>query len=262
MSRSPKRLVCLTTETVEIAYALGAGDRVVGVTGYATRPREARKKPHVGAFTSARIDDILALHPDLVLTFSDLQRDIVRELVGAGIQVLALNQRTLQQTLDAIILIGGAIGCPDEAAALVSSMEREIEAIRSSAALLPRRPRVLFEEWGDPLITSIGWVSEMIEIAGGDDVFAELRTKGRAADRIVTPDEARRRDPELILASWCGRKFRPEQVAGRPGWIAVTAVKNDRLVEVKAPDILSPGPSLVAGLRQIHRAIVETVQPG
>lgn len=255
----PQRLVCLTTETVEIAYALGAGDRVVGVTGYAVRPPEARRKPHVGAFTSARIDRILALQPDLVLTFSDLQRDIARDLIGAGVNMLALNQRTLEETFRSIHMVGGVLGQREEADALVASMRAEIDVVRQQAARLPRRPRVLFEEWYDPLIAGIAWVSELIEIAGGDDLFVELRDRPGAAGRVIDPDEARRRDPELLLASWCGRKFVPEQVRQRPGWHEVSAVRTGRLVEIKGSDILSPGPSLVRGLRQIHRAIAETV---
>ena len=255
----PQRIVCLTTETVEIAYALGAGDRVVGVTGYAIRPAEARRKPHVGAFTSVKLDQVLELEPDLVLTFSDLQRDIARDLIEAGVNVLACNQRTIAETYQSIRMIGGVLGLGDAAEALVETMQREIDDVRTQAARLPRRPRVLFEEWHDPLIGGIHWVSELIETAGGDDIFVELRDHPNATNRIIDIDEARRRDPELILASWCGRKFVPQKVRTRPGWNAVSAVRNNRLVEIKAPDILSPGPSLTNGLRQIHRAIRETV---
>jgi iron complex transport system substrate-binding protein len=261
MASYPQRVVCLTAETVEICYALGAGDRVVGVSGYAVRPPEARRKPKVSAFTSAKLDRILALEPDLVLTFSDLQRDIARDLVGAGLTVLALNQRTLAETWQAILLVGGILGLPGRAEQLVDELQRVFEEVRVQGASLPRQPRVLFEEWDDPLISGIAWVSEIIELAGGEDIFRELRDGHTASERIVAPAEAARRDPEVIIASWCGKKVVPERVRSRPGWAEVSAVREGRIYEVKAPDILQPGPSLIHGLRQIHEIIRSTVEP-
>jgi iron complex transport system substrate-binding protein len=260
MPAYPQRVVCLSAETVEICYALGAGDRVVGVSGYAVRPPEARKKPKVSAFTSAKLERILELEPDLVLTFSDLQKDIARDLVGAGLTVLALNQRTLAETWQATLLVGGVLGLPVRAQALVDELQAAVEEVAASAAGLPRRPRVLFEEWDDPLISGIAWVSEIIELAGGQDLFSELRAGKTAGERIVDPAEAARRDPEVIIASWCGKKVVPARIRSRPGWAEVSAVREGRIYEVKAPDILQPGPSLVQGLRQIHAIVGATAR--
>lgn len=254
-ARYPQRIVCLTAETTELAFALGAGDRVVGVSGYATRPPEARLKPRVSAFTTARIDRILELNPDLVLSFSDLQADIVRELVRAGVTVLSLNQRSLAETFAAVRMVGGVLGCADAAERLVAEMDAAVEEVRRSAASLPRRPRVFFEEWDQPLISGIRWVGEIIEIAGGRDIFPELRERQAAPDRIVDPEEVVRRDPEVIIASWCGKKVVKHRIRERPGWERVTAVAAGHIYEVKSADILQPGPSLMAGLRQIHEII-------
>lgn len=254
-SAYPQRIVCLTAETTEIAFALGAGDRVVGVSGYATRPSEARRKPRVSAFTTVRLDRILALQPDLVLSFSDLQADIVRDLVKAGITVLALNQRSLAETYAAVRLVGGVLGCTQAAERLVAEMEAAVEEVRRSAAALPRRPRVFFEEWDRPLISGIRWVAEIIEAAGGEDLFPEFRHRQAASERVVDPDEVVRRDPEVIIASWCGKKVVKERIRSRPGWDRVSAVAADRIYEVKSADILQPGPSLIHGLRQIHEII-------
>lgn len=253
--RHPQRIVCLTAETTEIAFALGAGDRVVGVSGYALRPPEARRKPRVSAFTSVNVEKVLALRPDLVLSFSDLQAEAVRQLVHAGLTVLSLNQRTLQEALAAIHLIGGVLGCADQAERLASEMEAEIAAVRRSAAQLPRRPRVYFEEWDDPLISGIGWVSEIIEAAGGQEVFPELRRCQSALGRVVDPAEVVRRNPEVILVSWCGKKFVPRRLRARPGWETIEAVARNHVCEIKAPDILQPGPSLLRGLRQVHQIL-------
>lgn len=251
----PGRVVCLTAETTEIAFALGCGDRVVGVSGYAVRPPEARKKPRVAAFQSAHIPRILALEPDLVLGFSDLQADIAAGLIRAGCNVLVTNQRTLAQTYDAIHLIGGALGAAGAAGALAERLEGDLRAIRASAEGLPRRPRVYFEEWDDPLISGIGWVSEIIELCGGEDVFRELRDGKRAGERTVSPGQVVERMPEIILASWCGKKANLGRIVGRPGWEVVPAVRSGDLYEVKAPDILQPGPSLIHGARQIAEII-------
>ncbi len=251
----PQRIVCLTAETAEIACRLGAGDRVVGVPGTARRPAAVREKAKVGGFTTFRLDRILELRPDLVLAFSDLQKDIVRDLVGAGVTVLCTNQRSFDDVLRAILLIGAALGCEPEARALVQDMRDEVTQVREYSSVWPDRPRVYFEEWPDPLITGIRWVSEVIEMAGGRDVFAELRGEGSAPGRTVPAEEVVRRDPEIILASWCGKPVDREAIARRPGWSAVTAVRRGQIHEIDGADILSPGPSLMVGLRRIHEIV-------
>jgi len=251
----PQRVVCLTAETTEIAYAVGAGDRVVGVPGTARRPEAAREKARVGGFTTFRVDKILELRPDLVLAFSDLQRDIARELIGAGVAVLCTNQRSFDDVLRAVLVIGGALGCEAEARALVQDIRDEVKQVREYSSVWPDRPRVYFEEWPDPLIAGIGWISELIEIAGGRDVFVELREQGSAAARKVDPAEVIARDPQIILASWCGKPVDVNAIASRPGWRAVTAVRAGQIHELDGSDVLSPGPSLLVGLRRIHEII-------
>jgi iron complex transport system substrate-binding protein len=253
----PRRIVCLTAETAEIAYLVGAGDRVVGVPGTARRPEAVRDKARVGGFTTFRVDRILALEPDLVLAFSDLQRDVVGELIGAGAAVLCTNQRSVDGILRAILLIGGALGCEAAARELVADMRDEIKQVREYSSVWPDRPRVYFEEWMDPLIAGIGWVSELIEIAGGRDVFAELRGRGQARDRVVSAEEVVRRDPEIILASWCGKPVDTAAIAARPGWSGVAAVRAGRIHELAGEDVLAPGPSVLQGLRRIHEIIQE-----
>jgi iron complex transport system substrate-binding protein len=253
----PRRVVCLTSETAEIAHLVGAGDRVVGVPGTARRPDAVRDKAKVGGFTTFKLEKILALEPDLVLGFSDLQRDIVRDLIGAGVAVLCTNQRSLDEVLEAILVIGGALGREGDARALVADMRDEVTQVREYSSVWPDRPRVYFEEWHDPLIAGIRWVSEIIEIAGGHDVFAELRPQRRAKDRVVTPAEVVRRDPEIILASWCGKPVDTSAIAGRAGWAQVTAVRRGQIHEIDGSDILSPGPSLMYGLRRVHELIQE-----
>jgi iron complex transport system substrate-binding protein len=255
MTAYPSRIVCLTEETTETLYLLGQGDRVVGVSGYTVRPPEARRKPRISAFISARFDKILALEPDLVLAFSDLQKDVVAELVGAGVSVLCTNQRSFDETLEAILVIGGALGGADVARGVIADIRDEVKQVREYSSVWPDRPRVYFEEWPDPMIVGIRWVSELIEIAGGTDVFAELRAKGAARDRIVAPDEVRRRDPEIVLASWCGKPVDTAAIAARPGWSDMTAVRTGQLHEIDGADVLSPGPSLMVGLRKIHEII-------
>jgi len=255
----PQRIVCLTTETAEIAHLLGAGDRVVGVPGTARRPEAARAKAKVGGFTTFRLDKIVELEPDLVLGFSDLQKDVVRDLIGAGVAVLCTNQRSFEDVLSAVLLIGGALGLEAPARALIQDMRDEVKQIREYSSVWPDRPRVYFEEWPDPLITGIRWVSELIEIAGGRDVFAELRDRPIASQRIVTSEDVIRRDPEIILASWCGKPVDRDGIAGRPGWQGMTAVKRGQVHELDGSDVLSPGPSLMVGLRQIHE-IVQSFQ--
>ncbi|HEU4370192.1 MAG TPA: cobalamin-binding protein [Methylomirabilota bacterium] len=251
----PRRIVCLTAETTEIAFALGAGDRVVGVPGTARRPEAARERARVGGFTTFRADKILALEPDLVLAFSDLQREVVGELIAAGITVLCTNQRSFDEVLRAILLIGGTLGRAEAAGELIADMRDEVRQVREYSSVWPDRPRVYFEEWMDPLITGIGWVSDLIEIAGGRDVFAELRERGGARDRIVGAEEVARRDPQIILASWCGKPLDRTAIAARPGWGAVAAVAADQIHELAGEDVLAPGPSLMHGLRRIHEII-------
>jgi iron complex transport system substrate-binding protein len=255
----PQRVVCLTTETTEIAYAVGAGDRVVGVPGTVRRPEAAREKARVGGFTTFRVDKILELRPDLVLAFSDLQRDVVRDLIGAGVAVLCTNQRSFDDVLRAVLVIGGALGRETEARALVQDMRDEVKQVREYSSVWPDHPRVYFEEWPDPLIAGIGWVSELIEMAGGRDIFAELREQGSAAARKVDPHEVLARDPQIILASWCGKPVDVEAIARRPGWREVTAVRDGQIHELDGADVLSPGPSLLVGLRKIHE-IIQAVQ--
>ncbi len=251
----PRRVVCLTAETAEIAFLVGAGDRVVGVPGTARRPEAVREKARVGGFTTFRLDKILALEPDLVLAFSDLQKDVVRDLIGAGVAVLCTNQRSFDDVLRAILVIGGALGCEAAGRGLVQDMSDEVRQIREYSAVWPDRPRVYFEEWHDPLIAGIRWVSELIEIAGGRDVFAELRDRQAAAGRVVSPEAVVERDPQIILASWCGKPVDRGQIVGRPGWERISAVKAGQLHEIEGEDILAPGPSLMAGLRRIHEVI-------
>lgn len=251
----PRRIVCLTAETAEIAHLVGAGERVVGVPGTARRPEAVREKARVGGFTTFRLDRILALEPDLVLGFSDLQKDVVRDLVGAGVAVLCTNQRSFDDVLRAILLLGGALGCEAAARALVQDMADEVRQVREYSAVWPDRPRVYFEEWHDPLIAGIRWVSELIEIAGGRDVFAELREQHAASGRVVAPEAVIERDPEIILASWCGKPVDRTQIATRPGWDRISAVKRGQIHEIAGEDVLAPGPSLMHGLRRIHEVI-------
>jgi iron complex transport system substrate-binding protein len=230
---------------------------VVGVPGTAHRPPEARDKARVGGFTTFRLDRILALEPDLVLAFSDLQRDVVAELIGAGVAVLCTNQRSVEEVLRAILLIGGALGCEAPARSLVADMRDEIRQVREYSSVWADRPRVYFEEWPEPLVAGIRWVSELIEIAGGRDVFAELRDRPAARDRVVAAEDVVARDPQIILASWCGKPVDVGSIAARPGWSGIAAVKHGRVHEIDGADVLAPGPSLMVGLRRIHELIQE-----
>ena len=257
----PQRVVCLTAETAEIAFTLGAGDRVVGVPGTARRPDAVRERARVGGFTTFRTDKILALEPDLVLAFSNLQADIVSELIAAGVTVLCTNQRSFDEVLRAILLIGGALGLEPAARGLVDDIRDEVKQIREYSSNWPDRPRVYFEEWMDPLIAGIRWVSELIEIAGGQDVYADLRERGDAKDRIVTAEDVIGRDPQIILASWCGKPVNVAAIRARPGWSQVSAVAAGQVHEIPGEDVLSPGPSLLHGLRRIHE-IIQAFQAG
>lgn len=257
-ARHPVRIVCLTEETTETLYLLGEQERIVGISGYTVRPPQARReKPKVAAFTSAKIDKILALAPDLVLGFSDLQADIAAVLIRAGIAVHVFNQRSVQGILDMILVLGGMVGAGERARRLVDALCARIDSIRTAGAALPRRPRVYFEEWDEPLICGIGWVSELIAIAGGEDCFAELGTRAAARERIIAdPAEVIRRAPDIIVGSWCGKRFRPERLAGRAGWAEVPAVRCGELHEIKSSDILQPGPAaLTDGLERLHAII-------
>lgn len=251
----PQRIVTLTAETTEIAFAVGAGDRVVGVSGYAVRPAEARQKPKVAAFQTAHVPKILALKPDLVVGFSDLQAGIAAELIRAGVNVLITNQRTLAETYEAIALIGAVLGEPERGRALADETRAAIEAVSERSTKPTSAPRVYFEEWDDPMISGIAWVSELIELAGGRDIFPELKAGRAASERFVNSSQVIERDPEIIVASWCGKKARLEKIAARDGWSGVSAVKNGQLHEIKAPDILQPGPSLVRGAQKLARII-------
>jgi iron complex transport system substrate-binding protein len=249
----PKRIVCLTEETTETLYLLGQGDRVVGVSGYTVRPPEARLKPKVSAFINARFDKIESLQPDLVLAFSDLQADLSAELVRRGIAVVTFNQRSVAEILQMIGMLGGLVGCQAAAERLAEQLSRDLDRIRESAARFPRRLRTFFEEWDEPLISGIRWVEELVDIAGGAPIFPELADARLAKQRIVDPAEVARRDPEVIFASWCGKRMKKATIVGRPGWQSVSAVAHDRIFEVKSTYILQPGPaSLTDGVRQIH----------
>lgn len=253
MTRYPSRIVCLTEETTETLYLLGQGHRIVGVSGYTVRPPEALTKPKVSAFVSAKFDRILSLEPDLVLTFSDLQADISAELIRRGVPVMSFNQRSVEEILQTIQMLGGLVGCEREAATLVDQLSAGLDRIRESAARFPRRLRAFFEEWDDPLISGIRWVEELVDIAGAEPVFPELVRCGLARDRIVQPAEVARRDPEVVFASWCGKRMKKSTIQRRPGWDDVTAVRRDRIYEIKSSLILQPGPaSLTDGVAQLH----------
>lgn len=253
MSRFPTRIACLTEETTETLYLLGEGDRVVGVSGYTVRPPEAREKPKVSAYLSAKFDKIEALAPDLVLAFSDLQSELCAELVRRGLTVVTFNQRSVAEILQAIRMIGGLVGAQDKAEALTLELASGLDAIRESAASFPRRPRTFFEEWDQPLISGIRWVEELVEIAGGEPIFPELRDARLAKDRIVDSAEVARRNPDVIFASWCGKRMKKSTITGREGWDTVGAVRHDRIFEIKSTYILQPGPaSLTEGVRQLH----------
>jgi iron complex transport system substrate-binding protein len=254
----PSRIVCLTEETTETLYLLGEESRIVGISGFTVRPPRARReKPRVSAFTSAKMDRIVALEPDLVLGFSDLQADIAAALIRAGIEVHVFNHRSVAEILRMIVTLGGMIGCEAKAAALVARLEEGVASVRASAEALPRRPRVYFEEWDEPQISGIRWVSELVGIAGGDDVFPELARESLGKNRIIAdPLEVARRAPDLIFGSWCGKKFRPQTVAARAGWANVPAVRDGQLFEVKSSIILQPGPAaLTDGLAELHARI-------
>jgi iron complex transport system substrate-binding protein len=256
---SPSRIVCLTEETVETLYLLGEDRRIVGVSGYAVRPPRVRKeKPRVSAFISADVPKILALKPDLVLTFSDLQADIAAELIRAGIEVHGFNQRDLAGILAMVETVGALVDAKDRATALARSLQEKLDAVKASSLCIRHRPRVYFEEWDEPMISGIRWVSELIEIAGGVDVFPELSRMKSATERIVTPGAVIAACPDIIIGSWCGKKFVPAKVKARAGFDAIPAVRNDWLREIKSPLILQPGPAaLTDGLDAIVSIVTD-----
>jgi len=256
MKPGPRRIVCLTEETTEWLYLLGEQDRIVGISGYTVRPRRARdEKPRVSAFLDGKIDKILALEPDLVIGFSDMQAALADQLIRAGLDVLVTNQRSVAQVFGTLRLVASIIGAQDRAEAWIAQCQARHAEIAAAAAAWSRRPRVFFEEWDEPLISAIRWVSELMAVAGGDDVFPELAQQSLGRHRVVAdPLEPVRRAPDIVVGSWCGKKFRPEKVAARPGWSDVPAVRDGQLWEIKSCDILQPGPAaLTDGLEQLHR---------
>jgi iron complex transport system substrate-binding protein len=252
----PHRIVCLTEETTETLYLLGEGDRVVGVSGYTVRPPEAREKPRISSFLHARYDKIEALQPDLVLAFSDLQAEITGELIKRGYPVFTFNQRTVAEILQMIRVLGAIVGCPEKGNALADRQDGDLPRIRHTAAGFARRPRIYFEEWDDPLISGICWVEELIEAAGGDPIFPELRRAKLAKDRIVTSDRVIDAAPDIIIGSWCGKPVRAERIKARDGWERIPAVQHGQIHEIKSAYILQPGPAaLTEGVTQLQRIV-------
>jgi iron complex transport system substrate-binding protein len=256
----PRRIVCLTEEPTETLYLLGEQARIVGISGFTVRPPEARRdKPKVSAFTSAKVGKILALKPDLAIGFSDIQADIAAELIRAGVEVWISNHRSVEGIVDYVRRLGALVGASARADELASDLERGVDRVRSRSALLPRRPKVYFEEWDSPQITGIQWVAELVRIAGGDDIFPERAAMPLARDRILEdPGEVVRRAPDIILGSWCGKKFQRRQVEERPGWETIPAVRCGDLFEIKSPIILQPGP---AALTDGLAALVQVIHP-
>ena len=262
-SQGPQRIVCLTEETTEWLYLLGEEHRIVGISGYTVRPRRARdEKPRVSAFINAKIDKILALAPDCVFGFSDMQADIAAALIRQGVQVTVFNQRSVAEIFSMMYQVAAMVGQggpQGKSLALIGAMQQQLAAIQDATASLPRRPKIFFEEWDEPHISAIRWVSELMGIAGGDDCFAELAAQSLGKNRIIADGgEIVRRNPDIIIGSWCGKKFRPEKVAARPGWDKVNAVKNQQLFEIKSAAILQPGPAaLTDGVAQLHRIVMD-----
>jgi len=258
MPAFPQRIVCLTEEPTEVLYALGEESRIVGISGFTVRPARARQdKPRVSAFTSAKLDRILALQPDLAIGFSDMQADIAQALIKAGIEVWISNHRSVEGILGYVQRLGAMVGAAAKAEAYAAQLRAHVDAVREHAARLPRRPRVYFEEWDEPQISAIRWVSELLGIAGGDDIFPERAAASLGRERIVAdPLEVVRAAPDVIIGSWCGKKFRPEKVGARPGWAEVPAVRDGELHEIKSPLILQPGPAaLTDGLDALHAIV-------
>ena len=256
----PHRIVCLTEETTETLYLLGEGDRVVGVSGYTVRPPEARQKPKVSSFLHARFEKIEALEPDLILAFSDLQADITTELVKRGHTVFTFNQRSVAEILQMIRVLAGIVGVSEKGDALARELEAGLDRIRDASRAWPRRPRVYFEEWDDPLISGIQWVDELVAIAGGEPVFPDRRHARLAKDRIVTSEQVIAAAPDVIIGSWCGKPLRTERIVTRPGWDGIPAVRAGHVYEVKSAYILQPGPAaLTEGVRQLHQHLAASI---
>ncbi|HEY3041892.1 MAG TPA: cobalamin-binding protein [Pyrinomonadaceae bacterium] len=256
----PRRIICLTEETTETLYLLGEQNRIVGVSGYTVRPPEARQKPKVSAFINAKFDKIQALNPDLVFAFSDLQADIAAELIRRGITVFTFNQRSIAEILEMVLTVSRIVDAQDRGEQLIDKLQNDVSAIADSALRFPTRPRVLFEEWHEPLISGIRWVDELIEIAGGEPVFPELREHQSAKQRIVEPAGVIARDPEVIIGSWCGRQVKKDLIRARVGWSEIAAVRNNQIYEIKSTYILQPGPAaLTEGLRQIHAILAHSL---
>jgi iron complex transport system substrate-binding protein len=260
VTQGPQRIVALTEETTEWLYLLGEERRLVGISGYTVRPRRARaEKPRVSAFLDGKIDRIVALEPDLVIGFSDMQAALADKLIRAGLNVLVTNQRSVEEILATLRLVAGLIGATERAEAWIARCLQRHAEIRAASAAWPRRPRVYFEEWDEPMISAIRWVSQLVGLAGGDDLFPELAMQPMGRHRVIgDPLEPVRRAPDVMFGSWCGKRFRPEKVAARPGWQDVPAVRHGRLVEIKSCDILQPGPAaLTDGLEQLHRHLAQ-----
>ncbi len=258
----PQRIVCLTEETTEWLYLLGQEVRIVGISGYTVRPRRARvEKPKVSAFLSAKIDKILALKPDCVFGFSDLQADIAALLIRAGVQVTVFNQRSVDEIFSMLYQVAAMVGQAEQGLQRLADMRQQLDDIGRTAAGFKRRPRIYFEEWDEPHISAIRWVSELMSIAGGDDCFAELARMSLGKDRIIADGQTIvERAPDIIIGSWCGKKFRADKVAARPGWQDVPAVRHGQLFEIKSADILQPGPAaLTDGVAQLHRIVQQWV---
>jgi iron complex transport system substrate-binding protein len=259
----PHRIVCLTEETTEWLYLLGQSHRIAGISGYTVRPKQARhEKPRVSAFTSAKIDKILALKPDCVFGFSDLQADIAAQLIRHGVQVTVFNQRSVDEIFSMLYQVAAMVGEASQGLQRIKAMQQHLQTIKTQSQSFAKRPKVYFEEWDEPPISAIRWVSELIQVAGGDDCFPELALQSMGKDRIIAdPLDIVRRSPDIIIGSWCGKKFRPEKVAAREGWAGVPAVKNNQIFEIKSADILQPGPAaLTDGVTQLHRIIANWVQ--
>lgn len=255
----PNRIVCLTEETVETLYLMGEDNRIVGVSGFVVRPPEARRKPKVSTFTDAKTDEIVALKPDLVFTFSDIQAEITANLMREGLEVHAFNHRTVDGIFDMITSVGALIGEPAKAKRLSDNLQQGIDEARATASTITHRPRIYFEEWDDPMISAIGWVSDLIAIAGGDNVFADLATQQGAKDRIVSAEQVIAAQPDIVIGSWCGKGFKKDAFAARTGFDALPAVRNGQLYEIKSAIILQPGPAaLTDGLAALQRIIVES----
>jgi len=256
----PERIVCLSDETTETLYMLGEQDRIVGVSGFTTRPLEVRSKPKVSTFNSANYESILDLRPDLVLTFSDVQAEITRQLVLRGVTVFNFNQRSIAEILDMVLVLSRIVGKSDAGLRLIAELQTGLEQIATSAKAFPRRPRVFFEEWNEPLISGIQWIEELVEIAGGEPIFPELRECSASRDRVVDFATVVERDPEVILASWCGKKADKREICSRPGWSGIAAVQRKLVYEVRSSCILQPGPAaLTEGVRQIHAFLASAI---